>query len=53
MVINTSRGPVDDRFLVKKEGGGIVEYYLGGELVHRSVIVQLTGAIVAVAAQNF
>lgn len=49
MLITTTKGEMDDSLLVRKDGGiendnektSWVEYYLGDELVHRSVHVEL------------
>ena len=49
MIITTTKGEMDDSFLVKKEGSidneneytTWVEYWLDGELVHRSAHVTL------------
>ncbi len=49
MIITTTKGPMDDSFLIKKEGlvdnederTTSVEYWLDGELVHRSAHVTL------------
>ena len=49
MIITTTKGEMDDSLLVKKEGSvdneneytTWVEYWLDGELVHRSVHVTL------------
>ncbi len=49
MIINTTKGPMDDSLLEKREGNidnenettSWVEYWLDGELVHRSAHVAL------------
>lgn len=49
MIINTTKGPMEDSLLVKKEGvvdndnehTTWVEYWLGTELVHRSADIVL------------
>jgi len=49
MLVTTTKGEMDDSLLVKREGGlendnektCWVEYWLDGELVHRSVHVEL------------
>jgi len=54
-MITTTKGDMDDSLLVKKEGDmeddnektNWVEYYLDGELVHRSVHVHLKKNVVA------
>lgn len=55
MIITTTKGDMDDSLLEKKEGSvdndneytTWVEYWLDGELVHRSVHVQLKKNILA------
>jgi hypothetical protein len=57
-LVNTTKGEMDDSLLEKKEGfvdnddeyTTWVEYWLDGELVHRSVHVQLKKAAVLSAA---
>ncbi len=54
MIVNTTKGEMDDSLLEKKEGfvdnddeyTTWVEYWLDGELVHRSVHVQLKKSVV-------
>ena len=54
MIVNTTKGEMDDSLLEKKEGSvdnddeytTWVEYWLDGELVHRSVHVQLKKSVV-------
>jgi len=54
-LVNTTKGEMDDSLLEKKEGSvdndneytTWVEYWLDGELVHRSAHVQLKKNIVA------
>jgi len=54
-MINTTKGEMDVSLLVKKEGDmeddnektNWIEYYLDGELVHRSVHVRLKKNVVA------
>lgn len=54
-LVNTTKGPLDDSLLEKVEGDmeddneitNWIEYYLDGELVHRSVHVHLKKNIVA------
>jgi hypothetical protein len=49
MIVNTTKGDMDESLLVRKDGDmendnektSWVEYYLGDELVHRSVHVEL------------
>jgi len=49
MIVTTTKGEMDDSLLVRKDGNmedsnektSWVEYYLGDELVHRSVHVEL------------
>jgi len=49
MIVNTTKGDMDESLLVRKDGDmendnektSWVEYYLGDELVHRSVHVVL------------
>ena len=58
MLINTTRGEMDEALLEKKEGGldnenehtTWVEYYFEGELVHRSANIQLKKPIVSQTA---
>ena len=53
-LVNTTKGEMDDSLLEKKEGfvdnedeyTTWVEYWLDGELVHRSVHVQLKKSVV-------
>ena len=53
-LVNTTKGEMDDSLLEKKEGfvdnddeyTTWVEYWLNGELVHRSVHVQLKKSVV-------
>ena len=53
-LVNTTKGEMDDSLLEKKEGfvdnddeyTTWVEYWLAGELVHRSVHVQLKKSVV-------
>jgi len=55
MLVNTTKGEMDDSLLVRKDGNmendnektSWVEYYLGDELVHRSVHVELKNPLVA------
>jgi hypothetical protein len=55
MLITTTKGDMDDSLLEKKEGSvdneneytTWVEYWLDGELVHRSVHVQLKKNVLA------
>lgn len=57
MKVNTIRGEMDDSLLKKKEGSvdndnentTWVEYYLDGELVHRSAHVNLKRPLVSVS----
>jgi hypothetical protein len=57
-LVNTTKGEMDDSLLEKKEGfvdnddeyTTWVEYWLDGELVHRSVHVQLKKSVVLSAA---
>lgn len=57
MKVNTIRGEMDDSLLKKKEGSvdndnentTWVEYYLDGELVHRSAHVHLKRPLVSVS----
>jgi hypothetical protein len=54
LIVNTTKGEMDDSLLEKKEGfvdnddeyTTWVEYWLDGELVHRSVHVQLKKSVV-------
>ncbi len=54
-LVTTTKGEMDDSLLVKQEGSldndnettTWVEYWLDGELVHRSVHVQLKRAVVS------
>ena len=54
-LVNTTKGEMDDSLLLKREGvdendnerAEWVEYWLDGELVHRSVHVQLKRAVVS------
>lgn len=46
--IQTTRGEMDEKLLFKKQyidagGAFCIEYYLAGELVHRSVEARLSG----------
>lgn len=41
--VTTSKGEIEERDLEKKEGPGWVEYWLDGELVHRSAVIELSG----------
>ena len=61
-LVNTTKGEMDDSLLEKKEGfvdndneyTPWVEYWLDGELVHRSVHVQLKKAVgLTVEAASF
>ena len=55
MLVTTTKGEMDDSLLVRKDGNmedpnektSWVEYYLGDELVHRSVHVELKQPLVA------
>jgi hypothetical protein len=55
MLVTTTKGDMDDSLLVKKEGGfednnectTWVEYWLDGELVHRSAHVALKKPLIA------
>jgi hypothetical protein len=55
MLVTTTKGDMDDSLLVKKEGGfednnectTWVEYWLDGELVHRSAHVALKKPLLA------
>jgi hypothetical protein len=55
MLVNTTKGEMDDSLLVRKDGNmendnektSWVEYYSGDELVHRSVNVELKQPLVA------
>ena len=57
MIVNTTKGEMDDSLLEKKEGSldndnestTWVEYWLDGELVHRSVHVALKKSVSSVA----
>ena len=57
MIVNTTKGEMDDSLLEKKEGfvdndneyTTWVEYWLSGELVHRSVHVALKKNVSSVA----
>ena len=54
MIVTTTKGDMDDSLLEKREGSldndnestTWVEYWLDGELVHRSVHVQLKKSVV-------
>jgi len=54
MLVTTTKGEMDDSLLVSKDGNmendnektSWVEYYLGDELVHRSVHVELKNPLV-------
>ena len=54
MIVTTTKGDMDDSLLVRKDGNmedsnektSWVEYYLGDELVHRSVHVELKNSLV-------
>jgi len=54
LIVTTTKGEMDDSLLEKKEGSvdndneytTWVEYWLDGELVHRSVHVQLKKSVV-------
>ena len=54
MIVTTTKGDMDDSLLVRKDGNmedsnektSWVEYYLGDELVHRSVHVELKNPLV-------
>ena len=54
MIVNTTKGEMDESLLEKKEGSvdndneltAWVEYWLDGELVHRSAHVQLKKSLV-------
>ena len=55
MIVTTTKGDMDDSLLVKQEGAiendneltSWTEYWLDGELVHRSVHVQLKKNVTA------
>ena len=55
MIVNTSKGDMDDSLLEKREGSldndtettSWVEYWLNGELVHRSVHMVLKRSVFA------
>ena len=55
MIVTTTKGDMDDSLLVKQEGSiendneltSWTEYWLDGELVHRSVHVELKRNVVA------
>ena len=57
MIVNTTKGEMDDSLLEKREGSldndnestTWVEYWLAGELVHRSVHVALKKNVSSVA----
>ena len=59
MIVTTTKGDMDDSLLVKQEGSldndiettTWTEYYLDGELVHRSVHVTLKQAPTFVGAE--
>jgi hypothetical protein len=62
MIVNTTHGEIDDSLLEKKTGvidnenetTSWVEYWLDGELIHRSVDIKLKeGAISATVAGVF
>ena len=54
MIVTTTKGDMDDSLLIRKDGNmenvnektSWVEYYLGDELVHRSVNVELKNPLV-------
>ena len=54
MIVTTTKGDMDESLLVRKDGNmedrnektSWVEYYLGDELVHRSVHVELKNPLV-------
>ena len=54
MLVTTTKGEMDDSLLIRKDGNmenvnektSWVEYYLGDELVHRSVNVELKNPLV-------
>ena len=53
MIVTTTKGDMDESLLVRKDGNmedhnektSWVEYYLGDELVHRSVSVELKNSL--------
>jgi hypothetical protein len=55
MIVNTTKGEMDDSLLEKREGSlendtettSWVEYWLDGELVHRSVHMALKSSVFA------
>lgn len=57
MIVTTTQGEMDDSLLKKKEGSvdndnentTWVEYYLNGELVHRSAHVSLKRPLVSIS----
>ena len=53
MIIQTTKGTLDDAQLEKHETDGVVEYYLNGALVHRSVVMPLSGAQLHAQHQSF
>ena len=58
MIVTTTKGEMDDSLLEKREGGVDndnestvwVEYWLAGELVHRSAHVSLKRPVVSISA---
>jgi|TARA_R110000868_G_scaffold161021_1_gene390916 hypothetical protein len=54
MIVTTTKGDMDESLLIRKDGNmenvnektSWVEYYLGDELVHRSVNVELKNPLV-------
>lgn len=56
MTIDTTKGPMDaarlERRVIVKDGRTQIEYYDGPELVHRSVVVALTGTTAAGTAKG-
>lgn len=53
VLIETTKGLIDVNRLTKQVTDEAIEYYLDGELVHRSATVQLKGVEGAGDAQNF
>ncbi|KPJ93112.1 MAG: hypothetical protein AMJ53_08090 [Gammaproteobacteria bacterium SG8_11] len=57
MIVNTTKGEMDDSLLEKREGAidndnentTWVEYWLAGELVHRSAHVRLKKPIISIS----
>ena len=51
--VTTTKGDMDESLLEKRTGWGWVEYWLDGELVHRSASVSLSGVFGLGTAADF